>query len=98
MKRLVLFAALAGCSNSDLEDRVAKLEATNKKYAEALDALQRSYDAQKQQAQQQQEDREAKKAAPDAVFAVDVSDDLKGGQIEGPAAAGITIVEAWDFA
>ncbi len=37
-------------------------------------------------------------AAPDAVFAVDVAQNLKMGMIEGPNAAMVTIVEAWDFA
>jgi hypothetical protein len=37
-------------------------------------------------------------AAPDAVFAVDISQNLKKGQYEGPSAAMVTIVEAWDFA
>jgi hypothetical protein len=47
-------------------------------------------------AQQQRPGRE--EAAPDAVFAVDISQNLKKGMIEGPAAAMVTIVEAWDFA
>lgn len=36
--------------------------------------------------------------APDAVFAVDVSANVKKGMIEGPSTALVTIVEAWDFA
>ena len=98
MKRVLLVTALVGCSNADLEDRVTKLEATNKKYAEALDALQRSYDQQKSAAIADEEKRANTEPAPDAVFAVAIDDDIKGGQVEGPATAGITIVEAWDFA
>lgn len=46
--------------------------------------------------QQQRQARE--EAAPDAVFAVDISQNLKKGMIEGPSTALVTIVEAWDFA
>jgi hypothetical protein len=73
-----------------LEQRVAKLE----KYTEALDFLQKVYDQQKQQQQQQEESE----PAPDAVFAVDITQNLQLGMIEGPPQAPITIVEAWDFA
>lgn len=101
----VLFAAalLAGCqnesklggSNAGLEARVKKLEEQNAKYAEALDFLQKVYNQQKQQ-QQAQEDSEPD---PNAVFAVDISQNIKGGLVEGPATgAPVTIVEAWDFA
>lgn len=102
LRTFVFAAALMGSAcdtaNSDLEARVKKLEDTNKKYAEALDALQQAYEAQKQQAAADTEKRERSEPAPDAVFAVDIADDLKGGQVEGPATAGVTIVEAWDFA
>ena len=98
MKRALALFVLAACSNADLEDRVSKLEATNKKYAEALDALQQAYDQQKQQAGKQAEERDRSEPAPDAVFAVDVADDIRGGQVEGSPNAGVTIVEAWDFA
>jgi len=73
-----------------LEERVARLE----KYSEALDFLQKVYDQQKQQAEQQ----EAREPATDAVFAVDITPNIQLGQIEGPAQAAVTIVEAWDFA
>jgi outer membrane murein-binding lipoprotein Lpp len=81
-------------SSGDLEARVKKLEETNAKYAEALDFLQQIYGQQKQQ--QQAEERE--EPAPDATFAVDIAPDLAGGQVEGPATACVTLVEAWDFA
>jgi len=35
---------------------------------------------------------------PNAVFAVDVTGNIKKGMIEGPPTALVTIVEAWDFA
>lgn len=76
--------------SGDLEARVARLE----KYSEALDFLQKVYDQQKQQMAQQEESE----PAPDAVFAVDIAPNIALGQIEGPAQAAVTIVEAWDFA
>ena len=80
----------ASGGGGSLEARVAKLE----KYTEALDFLQKVYDQQKQQ-QQQQEDREP---AEDAVFAVDIQQNLANDHYEGPKMAAVTIVEAWDFA
>lgn len=77
-----------------LEERVARIEDTLAKNAEALDFLNKVYSQQKaqQQAQQQSE------PAPDAMFAVDISQNVKAGLVEGPPGAAITIVEAWDFA
>jgi hypothetical protein len=105
MKRLasVLFATslFAACSNAELEDRVKKLEEQNKKYSEALDYLQKVYDHNKQSAEQQakqQKEQEDNEPAPDAVFAVNVADDVKGAQVEGPNSACVTVIEAWDFA
>ena len=83
-------AAVGGGGGGDLEARVAKLE----RYGEALEFLQKVYDQQKQQ-QQAQEDREP---APDAMFAVDISQNLANDHVEGPKQAAVTIVEAWDFA
>ena len=77
-------------ASGDLEARVAKLE----RYGEALDFLQKVYDQQKAQ-QQAQEDREP---APDAVFAVDITQNLANNHYEGPAKAPVTIIEAFDFA
>jgi outer membrane murein-binding lipoprotein Lpp len=100
---LMACAMLAGCQNDskldskssgDLEARVKKLEDSNAKYAEALDFLQKIYAQQKQQ--QQAEERE--EPADDATFAVDIAPDVAAGQVEGPATACVTIVEAWDFA
>lgn len=83
-----------GGGGGDLEARVAKLEAENAKYKEALEFLQKVYNSQKQQ-QQAQEDQAAD---PNAQFAVDITPDIKGGQVEGPNSACVTVVEAWDFA
>ena len=81
--------------SGSLEDRVARLEDTLSRNAEALDFLNKVYAQQK--AQQQAQQRE--EAAPDAMFAVDVTPNIKGGLVEGPATgAPVTIVEAWDFA
>src|SRR4051812_39000489 len=60
-------------ANASLEDRVARLEAQLKKYEEPLDFLQKVYAQQKQQQQQQERDE----PAPDAVFAVDIAQDIK---------------------
>ena len=105
----VLFAAalLAGCQNEsklgggggNLEARVKKLEEENAKYAEALAWLQEVHAGQKQQAEQQRKQREEQEPDPNAIFAVDISQNIKGGLVEGPATgAPVTIVEAWDFA
>lgn len=84
-----------GAGNAALEARVKKLEEQNAKYAEALDFLQKVYQQQKQQQQQQEQDE----PDPNAVFAVDVTPNIQGGLVEGPATgAPVTIVEAWDFA
>lgn len=101
---LLASSLVFGCQNEskldskngggDLESRVKKLEETNAKYAEALDFLQKVYGQQKQQQQAQ----EAEEPAPDAIFAVDLDADIKGGQVEGPNTACVTVVEAWDFA
>jgi hypothetical protein len=87
-------AGFKGDHSGSLEERVARLEATNDKYAEAFDFLAKVYDQQK--AQQQRAQRE--EPDPDAVFAVDVAPDVKLGEVEGPNSALVTIVEAWDFA
>lgn len=105
----VLFAStlLFGCQNDskldksvggggggDLEARVKKLEDENAKYHEALEFLQKVYNQQKQQQQAQDESE----PDPNAVFAVNIEPDIKGGQVEGPNSACVTVVEAWDFA
>jgi hypothetical protein len=84
--------------SGSLEDRVRRLEEANARYAEALDFLQKVYDQQKQQERAQREQREREELAPDGTFAVEVASDVKGGQVEGPNTACVTLVEAWDFA
>ncbi len=84
----------ASTGGGDLESRVKKLEADQAKHAEALDFLAKVYAQQKTQSDQQ----EREEPAPDAVFAVDIAPDLAAGQVEGPANAPVTIVEAFDFA
>lgn len=80
--------------SGDLEARVRRLEELQAKYGPALDFLQEAYNQQKAQI----EERERSEPAPDATFAVDIATDVKGGQVEGPATACVTLVEAWDFA
>jgi outer membrane murein-binding lipoprotein Lpp len=103
---LLVAAVVAGCQNDskldgagggggNLEARVKKLEESNLKYAEALAFLEKVYAQQKQQQQQQQESE----PDPNAMFAVDITPNIQGGLVEGPATgANVTIVEAWDFA
>jgi protein-disulfide isomerase len=102
---LILVAALgaAGCQNDskldgagggNLEARVKKLEEQNAKYAEALDFLQQVYGQQKQQRRAQEESE----PDPNAMFAVDISQSVKSGFVEGPTKAPVTIVAAEDFA
>lgn len=71
-----------GGGGGNLEARVAKLES----YTEELEFLRQVYEQQ------------PKKPAKDLCAAVDISENLRIGQVEGPPGAPITIVEAWDFA
>ncbi len=87
-------ATAPSAPSGDIESRVKRLEDDAKKHAEALDFLDKVYAQQKQQ----QEAQEREEPAPDAIFAVDIAPDLKAGQVEGPATAPVTIVEAFDFA
>lgn len=77
-----------------VEQRLAKVEATLQKYGESLEFLDNIYQQQKNQRAAQ----EANEPDPNAVFAVDISKAVAAGQVEGPANALVTIVEAWDFA
>jgi protein-disulfide isomerase len=106
----VVIAAASGCerpiskldgankggtaASGDVEARVRKLEENLARREEALAFLEQAYAAQKQQLEEQ----EASTPAPDAIFAVDVAQDIKAGLIEGPATAQVTIVKAFDFA
>ncbi|HEY4179846.1 MAG TPA: thioredoxin domain-containing protein [Kofleriaceae bacterium] len=87
-------AAAAADHSGDTEARLRRLEDYQAKNAEALDFLAKVYAQQKQQ----QDDQERSEPAPDAVFAVNIADDIKLGKVEGPATAPVTIVKAFDFA
>ena len=77
-----------------VEQQLARLQDAYDRNAEAIGFLNKVYAQQK--AQQQAQERE--EPAEDATFAVDIAPDVKLGQVEGPANALVTIVEAWDFA
>lgn len=76
-----------------LGTRVATIEATLARYAEALDFLAMVYDQQRAQQQAVEESE----PDPDAMFAVDITAAVKAGQAVGPRTASVTIVEAFDF-
>src|SRR5688572_24931351 len=93
---LLIAAALVagGCRDKELEARVKKLEAVVAKSAKSLAYAQKLM--LEDQAQQEQADREMH--APDAIFAVDIQQNVAGGFVDGPAAgAPVTIVAAEDF-
>jgi protein-disulfide isomerase len=87
-------AALKIDRTGTIEERLARLEDAHDRNAEALDFLNKVYAQQKAQQQAQERDE----PAPDAMFAVAIADDVKAGQVEGPAGAAVTIVKAFDFA
>src|SRR5262249_27650223 len=87
-------AAAPGDHSGSVEERLRRLEDQYAKNAEALDFLNKVYAQQKQQMQAQ----EREEPAPDAIFAVNIADDIKAGKVEGPANAPVTIVKAFDFA
>ena len=87
-------AAMKIDRSGSVEQQLARLQDAYDRNAEAIDFLNKVFAQQK--AQQAAQEREV--PADDAVFAVDVAPDVKLGQVEGPATALVTIVEAWDFA
>jgi Tfp pilus assembly protein PilP len=88
---LISALALTACSReSDLEERVKKLEAEVDRLAE-VERFIRPFMEQQAAEQAQQDEREPD---PDAVFAVDI----EGNHYDGPADAAVTVVEAFDFA
>lgn len=87
-------APAAGDHSGSVEERLRRLEDAAAKNAEALDFLNKVYAQQKAQMAQQ----EREEPAPDAVFAVNIADDIKLGKVEGPATAPVTIIKAFDFA
>jgi protein-disulfide isomerase len=80
--------------SGSVEAQLKRLQDAHDQNAEALDFLNKVYAQQKQQQQAQ----EREEAAPDAMFAVNVADAVKAGQVDGPASATVTIVKAFDFA
>jgi protein-disulfide isomerase len=80
--------------SGDVETRLRRLEDHNAKYAEALDFLGKVYAQQKQQQQQQA----AEEHDPNAMFAVQIAEDIKFGKVDGPASAPVTVIKAFDFA
>ena len=80
--------------SGSVEQQLARLQDAYDRNAEAMDFLSKVYGQQKAQ----QEAAERDEPAEDAMFAVAVADDVRAGQVEGPSAAAVTIVEAWDFA
>ena len=76
------------------EQQLARLQDAYDRNAEAIDFLNKVYGQQK--AQQQAQERN--EPADDAMFAVNVTDDIKAGQVDGPPTAPVTIVKAFDFA
>ena len=96
MKKLVLITLalsfVVACSQ-DTKNLEKKLDDQAKDIREIKALIQKGGGGAGARPAQQREE-----AAPDAVFAVDVAQNLKMGMIEGPNAAMVTIVEAWDFA
>lgn len=80
--------------SGSVEQQLARLQDAYDRNAEAVDFLNKVYAQQK--AQQAEHERE--EPATDAMFAVNVADDLKAGQVDGPADAPVTIIKAFDFA
>jgi hypothetical protein len=80
--------------SGSVDQQLARLQDAYDRNAEAMDFLNKVHAQQK--AQQAAQERE--EPAEDATFAVDIAPDVKLGQVEGPANALVTIVEAWDFA
>lgn len=79
--------------SGSVEQQLARLQDAYDRNAEAIDFLNKVYAQQKAAAA-----REDERLADDGMFAVDVSDDIKAGQVDGPADAPVTIIKAFDFA
>ena len=86
--------AAAPAAPGSVEERLARVEAQLAESAEALEFLRKVYAQQKAQ----QKAQEAEEPAEDAMFAVNIADAVKAGQVDGPASAPVTIVKAFDFA
>ena len=99
MRSAVIALALVGCftpkaSDPSLEARVKKLEDTLAKREASLAFLAEVYEKQKDQI----EAEAAREPAEDAIFAINIRDNLAAGMVEGSASAPVTIVKAFDFA
>jgi protein-disulfide isomerase len=87
-------AAMKIDRSGSVEQQLARLQDAYDRNAEGMDFVNHVVAQQKEQrAQQERED-----PAEDAMFAVDVTDDIKAGQVDGPPTAAVTIVKAFDFA
>ena len=80
--------------SGSVEEQLKRLQDAYDRNADAMDFLNKVYAQQKQQQQAQ----EREEPAPDAMFAVNVAEDIKAGQVDGPADAPVTVVKAFDFA
>lgn len=87
-------AAATADHSGTVEDRLTRLETEAAKNREALEFLNQVYAQQKAQ----MDAEAAREPAPDAMFAVPVAGNIKANMSEGPAAAPVTIVKAFDFA
>ncbi|HEY6177894.1 MAG TPA: thioredoxin domain-containing protein [Kofleriaceae bacterium] len=79
--------------SGSVEQQLARLQDAYDHNAEAIDFLNKVYAQQKEAAARKEEG-----LAEDGMFAVDVSEDIKAGQVDGPADAPVTIIKAFDFA
>jgi protein-disulfide isomerase len=76
-----------------VEQQLARLQDAYDRNAEAMAFLSMVHEQQKAaQAAQAREEH-----ADDAMFAVNVADSVKAGQVDGPASAPVTVVKAFDF-
>jgi protein-disulfide isomerase len=80
--------------SGNVEQQLARLQDAYDRNAEAFDFLNKVYAQQK--AQQTAQERE--EPATDAMFAVNVTEAIKAGQVDGPPTAAVTIIKAFDFA
>lgn len=81
-------------SSGSIETRLHRIEQNLARREAALAFLEEAFESQKKQ----REEQEASEPAPDAVFAVDIAQNLRAGLVEGSASAPVTIVKAFDFA
>ena len=86
--------AVAADHSGDVESRLRRLEEAHAKNAEALDFLNKVYSQQKaQEAQKADQEHD-----PNAMFAVQIKQDIAAGKVDGPASAPVTVIKAFDFA